>query len=121
MEGKRKAVVEVCKKCKQCQLSKLCKLGKLPPKEPEVIPWETVCINLIGPYTIGKGKKETHLHYLTVINPATGWCKISKVEDKSSAEIANLFEMLWINPYPWPQQVVMDCGRKFMGSSNCYD
>jgi hypothetical protein len=29
--------------------------------------------------------------------------------------------MLWINPYPWPQQVVMDCGRKFMGSSNCYD
>jgi hypothetical protein len=42
MGGKRKTVVEVCKKCKQCQLSKLCKLGKLPPKEPEVIPWETV-------------------------------------------------------------------------------
>jgi hypothetical protein len=56
-----------------------------------------------------------------MINPATGWFKISKVEDKSSAEIANLFEMLWINPYPWPQQVVMNCGRKFMGSSNCYD
>jgi hypothetical protein len=116
-KGMRKTVMAVCKKCKQCQLSKpkLCKLGKLPPKEPEVIPWETVCIDLIGPYTIGKGKKETHLHCLTMIDPATGWFEISEVEDKTSAEIANLFEILWINRYPWPQQVVMDRGREFMG------
>jgi hypothetical protein len=51
-----------------------------------------------------------------MITPATGWFKISKVEGKSSAEIANLFEMLSINRYPWPQQVIMDCRRKFMGN-----
>jgi hypothetical protein len=50
-----------------------------------------------------------------MIDPATGWFEISKVADKPSAGIANLFEMLWINRYPWPQQVVMDCGHKFMG------
>jgi hypothetical protein len=121
-KGMHKTVIAICKKCKQCQLSKpkLRKLGKLPPKEPEVIPWETVCINLIGHYTIGKGKKETHLHCLTMINPATGWFEISEVEDKTSAKIANLFEMLWINHYPWPQQVVMDCGRNSWAMSSPY-
>jgi hypothetical protein len=33
-------------------------LGKLNPKDPKVIPWKTVCINLIGPYPIGEIKKD---------------------------------------------------------------
>ncbi len=69
--------------------------------------WETVCIDLIGPYTIGKGKKEAILHCLTMIDPATGWFEIKEVDGKGSDEIANQFEMNWLNRYPWPSQVVM--------------
>jgi hypothetical protein len=50
-----------------------------------------------------------------MIDPATGWFKIVEVPNKSFDKIANLFEMTWLNKYLWPAQVVMDCGRKFMG------
>ena len=50
---------------------------KLPPKIAETVPWRTVCIDLIGPYTI-KAKDHTILDFmcLTMIDPATGWFKI---------------------------------------------
>jgi len=50
-----------------------------------------------------------------MIDPATGWFEIIKLPNKSSDEIANIFEMTWLNRYPWPTQVVMDRGREFMG------
>ena len=38
------------------------KYGKLPAKQPEVTPWETLCMDLIGPYKIqskeDKGKED---------------------------------------------------------------
>jgi Integrase zinc binding domain len=45
--GMRKTVQDVCKKCGSCQLNKpkLQKLvGHLPEKEPEMVPWDRVCI-----------------------------------------------------------------------------
>ena len=87
----------------------------MPPKKAEITPWETVCIDLIGPYKIVKGKNEAILHCLTMIDPATGWFEIIEIPSKSSDEIANIFEMTWLNKYPWPAQVVMDRGREFMG------
>jgi transposase InsO family protein len=116
-KGMRKTVQDVCSRCKQCILTKpkLRKLGKLPIKDPDTIPWETVCIDLIGPYIIGKGKNEVTLHCLTMIDPATGWFEIVEVDGKGSDEIANQFKMNWINRYPWPTQVMMDRGCEFMG------
>ena len=37
-------------------------------------PWEALCINLIGPYTI-KGKDRTEIDFmcLTMIDPASSW------------------------------------------------
>ena len=45
------------KTCDRCQKGKRAKrqYGKLPEKIPELIPWRTVCVDLIGPYTL-KGK-----------------------------------------------------------------
>lgn len=50
-----------------------------------------------------------------MINPATGWFEIIEIPRKSSDEIANIFQMTWLNRYPWPSQVVMDRGHEFMG------
>jgi hypothetical protein len=100
-------------------------LGKLNPKDPKVVPWETVCIDLIGPYPIGKIKKDkngkvisdtlTTLHAMTMIDPTTGWFKIIKVPNKRADYIANLFEQVWLARYPWPAKVIMDHGQEFMG------
>ena len=50
------------KHCKMCQLSKRLrsKYGKLPPKDVDLRPWNTVCIDCIGPLTIKSKKKGKH-------------------------------------------------------------
>jgi hypothetical protein len=63
-----------------CQLNKP-KTSKqfwhLPEKEAEAIPWDKMCIDLIGPYTIcRKGQKNLICKCVTMINPATSSFKI---------------------------------------------
>jgi hypothetical protein len=40
-------------------------------------PWEALCVNLIGPYTL-KGKDGTQIDFmcLTMIDPASSWFEI---------------------------------------------
>src|SRR5210317_2612573 len=64
-------VEKICISCRTCQLTKKTKkkYGHLPPKEAEAIPWDTLCIDLIGPYTVKEhGKKKWLLHCLTMID-----------------------------------------------------
>ena len=95
-KGMRKTVEAVCQRCQSCQLTKpkqQC-LGHLPPKIPEEVPWECLCIDLIGPYTIGsKGKStQTTLHCLTMIDPATGWFEITEIPAKMADVVINVLE-----------------------------
>ncbi len=114
----RKTVQSVCKTCGVCKLTKpkTQKYGLLPPKEAEVTPWKTVCIDLIGDYKFGHGKKQANLSCLTMIDPATGWFEIVTIDNKTSNHIANKFETAWLNRYPWPEQVQLDRGTEFMGA-----
>jgi hypothetical protein len=67
------------KKCHKCQINKRSKhkYGKLPTELAETKPWNTVCVDLIGPYTL-KGKDGTVIDFMcvTMINPATSWFQI---------------------------------------------
>ena len=119
-KGMRATVHDVCSRCETCQLTKdkHQKFGHLPEKEPDVDPWSTVCIDLIGPYQFGKGKQLITLHCLTMIDPATGWFEIKTVPSKRADEISNLFEQVWLSRYPWPSQVICDRGKEFMGEVN---
>ena len=55
----RTTVHEVCKKCLTCQRAKTTnqKYGKLPPKQAETNPWDTLWVDLIGPYTTPQKEK----------------------------------------------------------------
>ena len=122
-KGLRTDVVDICKKCRLCQLTKrkTLKYGHLPIKEPESEPWEILCVDLIGPYTINQGKrhkgkqKQLELWCLTMIDPATGWFEMVRVPNKEAFSIAELAEKTWFTRYPWPQQVIYDRGTEFMG------
>ena len=113
--GLRTQVKRVCKACNVCKERKKrdSKLGKLPAKTAEAIPWHTLCIDLIGPYTIGKKDKECHLHCLTMIDPATGWFEIVEIPNKQADEVSNILEFHWLTRYPWPTEIIMDRGREF--------
>ena len=88
----------------------------MPPKDPEVIPWETACVNLIGSCKIGTtpGKNCVALHAMTMIDPATGWFEVVSIDEKKADYIANVFEQVWLTRYPWPAEAVMDRGKEFM-------
>jgi hypothetical protein len=108
----------VCKTCPTCQRTKKTskKYGHLPIKEAEANPWEKLCVDMIGPYTIKnlKTKKKLRIHCVTMIDPATGWLEIVPVKVKDAATVANVVEMTWLNRYPWPQEIVFDRGTEFL-------
>ena len=113
----RTTVHDVCKKCPTCQRAKRTnqKYGKLTPKQAETNPWDKLCVDLIGPYTIPqKGKKLLKLWCLTIINPETGWFEMAQISSKTAAEIADITEKSWFTRYPLPQRIVFDSGTEFM-------
>ena len=117
-----------------CQRGKRCKwkYGKLPSKLAETVPWKSVCVDLIGPYTL-KGKDGSVLDFmcLTMIDPATGWFEIIELPtssvsvkrkgkdieeiiiDKSSAQISRLFNKQWLSRYPRSKHIIYDNGSEF--------
>ena len=117
-KGLKADVKRQCRSCHICQVTKKtnAKYGHLPPKEPEIMPWETLCVDMIGPYKITRpGKENLELWCVTMIDPATGWFEIKQVPGTKRADIvANIIEQVWLNRYPWPQKVVLDRGTEFM-------
>ena len=116
-KGLRTTVHKICKKCPTCQKAKITnrKYGKLPPKEAEINPWDTLCVDLIGPYKIQrKGKDDLKLWCLTMIDPATGWFEMAPITNKTAAEVADIAERTWFTRYPLPQKITFDRGTEFM-------
>ena len=78
----RSSIRQFVKQCKSCQVNKRSKhsYGKLPPKLVIKIPWEALCVDLIGPYTI-KGKDGSVIDFmcLTMIDPASSWFEIAEL------------------------------------------
>jgi Integrase zinc binding domain len=119
--GLKPLCVKVCKACQVCRtLKKNSKnYAEIPPKkDPELIPWHTLCVDLIGPYPFGVRDKKrnidtlTELWCLTMIDPATGWFEIVEIPTKRADFIANLLEFHWLTRYPWPTKIRMDrCGE----------
>ena len=93
----------------------------MPPKTAEAIPWDKLCVDLIGPYTIRRPKKqqkdENNLicRCVTMIDPATGWFEIHEYEDKRSISVAEIVEQQWLMRYPWTTQITFDRGSEFIG------
>jgi len=83
--GLKSTCERVCKRCENCAVSKKHDQKKdlLPPEpNPEIIPWHTLCIDLVGPYKFGDEKKpETYieLHCITMIDPTTRFFEIVEI------------------------------------------
>jgi transposase InsO family protein len=114
----RDQITNYVQACPTCQRNKrkVKKYGWLPPKEAEATPWDKMCIDLIGPYTIRrKGKTDLICKCVTMIDPATGWFEIHQYNDKKSITVANIAEQEWFSRYPWPTQITYDRGSEFIG------
>jgi hypothetical protein len=106
--------------CTICQTQKKQskKYGHLHEKDAEAMPWDRLCINLIGPYNIKrsvKGVKIPSFKCVTMIDLATGWFKIKQYDDKKSITVANIVEQEWLTCYPRPSLVTLDHSSEFIG------
>ena len=131
--GMRDQVRKYVKHCKSCQFNKRTKLqyGHVPPKQVVTTPWEVLCVDLIGPYTL-KGKDGSVLDFmcLTMIDPATSWFEMVEIPvtikdaktgewssketfDKTSAQISRLVNKSWFSRYPRCRKVIYDNGSEF--------
>ena len=108
--------VSTCSIC-QRQKKQRKKYGYLPEKLAETQPWDRLCVDLIGPYTIKSkhGKKISPLRCVTMIDPATGWFEIAQYDDKKSITVSNVVETTWLTRYPRPYLVTIDRGSEFIG------
>ena len=116
----------MCKKCPICQRAKTTnqKYEKLLPKQAETNPWDTLCVDRSGLYTISqKVKNPLKLWCLTMIDPSTGWFEMAQIPNKKAAEIAYITEKTWFTRYPIPLRIVFDRGTKFMAefSKMCHN
>ncbi len=137
-KGMRTTVRSITKSCKSCQVNKgrTLKYGHLPAKIVISTPWEVLCVDLIGPYTL-KGKDGSAIDFmaLTMIEPASSWFEIvelplvkqltttmvngkAKVSeelifDKSSNQIARLVNKIWLCRYPRCRYLIYDNGPEF--------
>jgi len=99
-------------------------------------PWECLCVDLIGPYTI-KGKDGSQIDFmaLTMIDPASSWFEIAELPlvrrlrttnvngkellqsedifDKSSDRVAKLVNKTWLSRYPRCRYLIYDNGSEF--------
>ena len=133
------------KKCYSCQVNKHTQLKyrKLPTKLAITNPWEALCVDLIGLYTL-KGKDKTQLDFMcvTMIDSTTSWFEIVELPvsqlsepdvptgtkgykgtdthiqpkqyfDKSSATIGDIVNWTWLSHYPHSQYIIYNNRSEF--------
>lgn len=103
------------KNCQECVETKVSNrnFGKLPLAKPEIIPFNTVCIDVIGPYNLPERGEEKYA--LTILDPVSRWLEIVPLRSKSSIEISEAFDTQWLCCYPRPSRCVHDQGKEFTG------
>ena len=129
--GMRSQIRDYTRRCITCQRSKTRtrKYGKLPAKQAEVNPWETLCVDCIGPYSVkDQMGRIAEFRCVTMIDPATGWFEMEEIPtmdivekgivleqfDMSSAQLSRLVNKeWWLSRYPRPKKVVFDNGSEF--------
>jgi Integrase zinc binding domain len=106
--------IRSCHQCQRCKNPRKI-YGHLALKDIDQNPWGTICVDLIGPYTITtKHEKELNLHALTMCDPATGWFEVAESKDKTSKGTANILNQTWFCSNPRPKRCG-DNGNEFLG------
>ena len=130
--GMAKDVERYVRKCPQCQKGKRKnkKYVKLSEKQVITVPWQVLCTDCIGPYSVkDKNGKTYQFMCVTMIDPATSWFEIKEIPvvkitdpkskeetqvfDKTSSRISQIINSSWLSRYPRPREVVYDNGSEF--------
>ncbi len=145
-KGMHTTIRSLTKSYKSCQVNKRWsrKYGHLPPKTVYTIPWECLCVDRIGPYTL-KSKDNLQIDFmaLTMIDSTSSWFEIAELPivewlrqqsvngkelliadetfDKTSERIAKLVNKIWLCRYPRCRHLIYNTtGVSLNFTSNTY-
>jgi hypothetical protein len=113
-------VNEFVRTCEACQKFKLPGkgYGHLPPRDPDSVPWNDVCIHSIGPWSITvNGQPLVVFRAITATDPVTGLTEAFRVADKTDESAAMRFENEYLSRYPRPLRCIHDQGGEFIGDA----
>jgi transposase InsO family protein len=114
--GLKRKVAEL--RCEICQINKHPnqQYSHLPARHADVAPWDSVAVDLIGPWKINISGREVEFSALTCIDPVTNLAELVRIDNKTSAHVAQHFENLWLSRYPKPNKCIFDQGGEFIGT-----
>ena len=69
---------------------------------------QTLCRFNMPLKCVRKGKIQSLLKAVTLINTVTGWFEVTQYKDKQAMTIENLVETMWIARYPWSSEITYD-------------
>ena len=95
--------IKMVKQCPQrCQLNKESNKNycHLPLWTAGLFPWETVAVDLIGPWKIKINGIELKFRGLTCINPVSNIVEAIQIQNKTSKHIAENFSNCLLSRYP---------------------
>lgn len=80
-----------------------------------MIPWDTVQIDSIGPYSITTCTGNTlKLSCKTMIDPSIGCLEITEMKDtNNSADTFGIFNNTWLSRYPHSKKIIYNNGVEF--------
>jgi hypothetical protein len=88
----------------------------MPPREANILPWEEVALDLIGPWRVKIADESYEFYALTCIDTVTNFPDAICLRDKTASHIGMQFEILWLARYPRPVCCLHDRGTEFIGA-----
>jgi hypothetical protein len=89
--------------------------GELPPRHAQMMPWNEVAVDLIGPWKVEVQGQQVEFNALTCIDPMTNLVEIIRINNRTEHQTAEQFENCWLSRYPRPNRCVHDNGGEFVG------
>jgi hypothetical protein len=105
----RKTVEAVVLPCAHCQHYKNVQRGHgaTAPREADILPWNQVAVDTIGPWVLKVQNRQERFYALTIIDMVTNLAEIVRLQNRTSAHAATVFINTWLARYPKPISCTM--------------
>jgi Integrase core domain/Integrase zinc binding domain len=112
-----KIVEAVVAPCAHCQRYKNVQQGHgaTAPQEADILLWNHVAVDTIGPWVLKVYNREERFYTLTIIDMVTNLTEIVRLDNRTSSHAATMFTNIWLARYPKPTTCIYDQGSKFIG------
>jgi hypothetical protein len=110
------AVMNTITNCEACQFQKRGSnkgYGQLIPREVNMVIWDTVAVDTIGPWTLTINDHEYTFRALTIIDINSNLAEIVRINYPSAPHVAMKFQNTWLARYPRPAKCIHDNGGEF--------